>query len=902
MRYLLLSLLVLCGSVQLLAQTANPLEAQARSAIQAKGLEEEAVRERLKSRGIQIDALTPEQLIQLQPTIEGVLNEMEAEKNAEANPEAAENPAATGGEMPVSAPAQKTADTPVKATPATKKIEPPKTPTEIYGHQLFRNKDLAIFQTTSDVKPPDSYVLGVGDELTISVFGPSQFDSKFIINNEGYISPSQMPKIFLKGLTFGQAKALLRSRFSNFYRFAPEQFAVSISTARNILVNVFGEAVNVGSFNVSAANTAFNALVAAGGPTELGSVRNIKIIRGKETRNLDLYALINNPALQNEFYLENNDILHVPVAERIVAIGGAVRRAFKYELRSSENLNELLQFAGGLNANAYKEVIQVSRYVNDQQVLIDVNLKQLLDQKGNFTLLDGDLVLVREIPTAIENTASIQGAVALPGAYALSETPRLSDLLKKGGLRPESRTDLAFLLRTNPDSTRKLLQLNLDQVLPGSSEDLALQPRDLLTVYAKARYADRMSIRVMGAVRDTLPEYPFDPDSSITLARAILLAGGLRPDANGFGYILRTNPNNKKERDYLAVNISEALRQPDGRQNVRLRAWDEVRALSALDYTDVADVNVVGAVRNPGKYRYSPTLSLKDVLLLSGGLKLEAAQNRVDVYRVQFDNNKPTRTLAITVEVNEQLDINGGSAFRLQPFDEIVVRTVPDFELQEFVELNGEVLYPGRYALINDNEPLSSVIKRAGGLSPEADAHAATLYRTEQNKGFVVTRLDKALRNPSSPENHLLRGGDVINVPKYQHLVTIKAANTDLTQIFRTNVKNTGQISVAYNPGKRAGWYIKHYAGGFSKDANRSKVRVELPNGKVNRTKNVLGVIKIWPKVGKGGTVHVPIKKKKDAPIAKKDKKEFDWDKALTQILAVAGTAATITLAISALK
>lgn len=909
--FLLLFLLLLTSGITT-AQNKQVLEQQARSIIQSKGLDENEVKARLLQRGIDIENVTPEQLVQLQPQIEAVISEMEAEKKAaESTDPAADNSIESTPLTVEIVPSTTTNTAPAAGTPsvsetaaeqASQKNQLSLPPTEIYGHHLFRAKDVAIYRTTSEAKPPDSYILSSGDELTISIFGASQFDSKFTINKEGYIAPSNMPKIFLKGISLGQAKELLRSRFNNFYRFAPEQFAITLSTARTISVSIFGEAYNIGSFTVSAVNNAFNALVAAGGPTELGTVRNIKLIRGRVSKTIDLYQFINNPSTQFEFGLENNDIIHIPIAERIVSIQGAIRRPFKYELTGTENLLQLLDFAGGLTADAYREVIQVSRFADDKQVLIDVNLKALLASQQNFELKNGDAVIVRTIPTAIENTATIEGKINLPGQYALTETPRISDLLKKGELRPESRMDLAFLLRENPNGTRRLIQISPAQLLaqPGSADDLLLAPKDILTIYAQSRYTDSTSISVRGAVREEILTYPFASDSSITLERAINLAGGLRPDATGLGYILRSNPNNIKEKDYLPVDVSAALANPNGTANIVLQPFDEIVTLSAPAYTDVADVNVVGAVRTPGKFQYSPSLTLKDALILAGGMKLEAARNRVDVYRVIITPNQPTRTLAISVEVDNNYNITGGgSDFTIQPFDEIVVRTAPDFELQEFVNLNGEVLYPGRYALTSDNERLSELIQRAGGLSAEADDRAATLFRTENNKGFVVTRLDEAIRAPRSVEDHILKAGDVINIPKHQDLVTIRASNTDLSQILRSRVATGGQINVAWHRGKRAGWYIKEYAGGFSKNAHRKKVKVEQPNGKINRTRNFL-LFRHYPKVAKGSIVMVPAKPVKEKK--NREKGTVDWDKKLTQILAVTGVITSAAIAIAAFR
>ena len=924
--FFLFSFFVLNLSAQEPVAPSPTVQEQARQEIQRRGLDEAEVRARLLQRGIDMDKVTPEQLPQLQGTIEQVIKELEAEK-AQKQVKPTQPPS---GKPAVETPAKPTKPTQTPEDPAARiareraeaiqqKVkqgvsieeaiaeelaaaaqEDSLPPALVYGQHLFRDKSLSVFRTTNEVKPPDSYVLSTGDVITISIFGASQFDSQFEINKEGYIQPSQMPKIFLKGIRLGQAKELLRSRFSQFYRFAPEQFAVSLTTARSISVNIFGETNNYGSFSMSAINTAFNALAAAGGPSDLGTVRNIKVMRGQETKRLDIYAFMNNPAVQYDFFLEDNDIIHVPVAERVVGIRGAVRRPFRYELTDNENLSKLLEFAGGLAANAYRQVVQVQRFTGDKQVLIDVNLKEILDKKQDFILLNGDEVAIRTIPSPIENTARIEGAVELPGQYSLDETKRLSDLLKRGVLRPEARTDAAFLLRTNTDNTTRLIQLNISDILaaPGSAADLLLQPKDLLSVYALGRFTDVSTISITGAVRDTVLNYPYTQDSSLTIQRAVLLAGGLRPDANGVGLITRNSPNNVKELAYLEVDLAAAFDNPNSPANIVLQPFDQLEIMSRSTFADTAYIRVSGAVREPGEFIYGQNMTLREALLLAGGLKLEAARNRVDIYRIQIRENEPTRAIVARVQVDSNLVTPGG--YKILPYDEIVVRNVPEFEFQRFVEVQGEVRYPGRYALINENETLVDVINRAGGLSPEAFAEGASLYRSEGQKGFVVTDLADAMRNRRSSHNHILKERDVIRIPKREDLVTVGTANTRAAEVITAPLIANGLINVAYAPGRRAGWYVRTYAAGFGKTAKRTHVTVEQPNGQINHTRNFI-LFKSYPKVTHGSIITVGSKPEK-VKAAAKEKKTIDWDKALTQVLATAGTMATILLAVKALN
>jgi protein involved in polysaccharide export with SLBB domain len=464
---------------------------------------------------------------------------------------------------------------------------------------------------------------------------------------------------------------------------------------------------------------------------------------------------------------------------------------------------------------------------------------------------------------------------------------------------------VAFLLRTNANQSKRLIQLDLGALLnaPRSAADPTLAPADRITVLVASTYTDQSTISVSGAVRDSLIGYAYPQDSSLTLRRAILLAGGLRPEASGKGLILRVSPSNNKEKQYIEVDLAAAFDRPLSAANASLKPFDRLVVLSRPDFSDEAVISVSGAVRKAGKFPYGRGMSLRDALLLAGGLKLEAARNRVDIFRIQIRENEPTRTVVATLSLDSTFNITGSTpnAYAILPFDEIEVRSVPEFEFQRYVQIEGEVRYPGRYALINDNETLADVIERAGGLSTEAFSEGGSLFRTEGQKGYVVTQFAEALRNRKSPHNHILKNKDQIFVPKREDLVSISTANTNAEFAFSNGLLRASQINVAHHGGKKAGWYIREYAAGFDKKAKRSRVTVEHPNGKISGTRN-FGLFKVYPKVSKGSTIKVAAKPEKIKKDKNGNKKSIDWDKALTQILAVAGTMATIILATAALK
>ncbi len=738
-------------------------------------------------------------------------------------------------------------------------------PSEIYGHDIFQADSLKVFQPSTIVKIPDAYVIGMGDEIAVSIFGASNFDGTFEVTNGGYIQPKDMPRIFLKGLSWGQAKRLLQKRFARYYVFRPEQFTTSVLAPRAITINIFGEVQRPGSYHLVATNTAFNALIAAGGLTKKGSVRNILISNGSGQKTMDIYTLMTKPIAQFDFYLEDNVIIQVPPLGTVVDIKGAINRPYKYELKDNEGLTDLISYAGGLSADAVREVIQIKRFEGDQKILLDVNLKDLMSKGQRFVLQNGDEVLIRAIESTVMNAVIVEGAVEMPGEYALGTTPHISDLIEKAKLKREARRDMGFLVRMNPDSTYKLIQIDLGSIMEhrGGAEDLQLQPGDRLVVNALVNYTDRTMLKVSGAVRKEI-EYPFDPDNTITLEQALLLAGGLDREAADQGYIIRTNPTNTREKEYVRIDVKKALLHSDGTENILLEPLDEVVVLYSSEYTDVSSVAIEGAVREPGEFQYDASLSLRDLLILGGGLKREAS-GRIDVFRVSMEKGKPTSTLAVTIEVDESYNIvSGNTDFELRPHDKVVARMIPEFELQSMVTIEGAVQYPGVYALVDKNERLSSLINRAGGLTDQAFAEGAAIHRekmigdsiVDPNSMKVIIRLDEVLSDKNSANNVILKGNDVIMIPKKEDVVFIEMKNTRAMELSPVQYSSNPKIAVTYTSGKSAKWYINNYVGGFGTMASKDDVTVTAANGAVQRGRRI-GPFRKFPKPRKGATISI---------------------------------------------
>jgi protein involved in polysaccharide export with SLBB domain len=906
----------------------NPVvQQQIQVELQKRGLNQTEVDARLREKGIDVSNIKPEDVPRLEAQIQAVLKEMEAEKMGKKSKSKVDDGEVENVDVSEPEPfevknkdvklgTQRTIQTrggtdlkvdeiskaiksgeSVDVAIAEKLDESKETSVlaPVYGMQVFRNKSIKVFRNVDDVKAADNYVLGVGDQLAVSIWGVAEYEGVLTINKEGYVQPDKMPRIYLRGVTYGKAKEILKAKFGQYYPVNNERFSVTVNYKRTLTVNIYGEVFTPGGYTLPATNTAFNALVASGGPSDMGSVRRIQLLReGAKPRTIDVYEFMNDPSIRDKFYLEDNDIIHVPIADRIVTIEGAVKRPYSYELLPGENLSRLFDFAGSLADSAYTDIIQIKRYVNNKQVLLDVKYSELKALKKDFDLMSGDIVMVNKIGKVYDNFVAISGAVDFPKSYELTPGMKISDLLSKAVLSKNARQDVAFLQRTNLDGTFSYSRINLEEILTGKPENnLELKPKDKLIVYGLEKFTDRYSINITGCVR--LPQrYPFDASKQLKVEDALLLAGGLKPDASDVAYVMRRKTDDPMSKEYIRVNIKNLLLNKTSSDNFYLQPSDSLFVLSKSSFKDVFLIKVSGAVRNPGEYQYDSSLRLKDVLTLCGGLQLQGASNRVEISRVEMRNNAPTRVIVQTVSVNEDYETENGD-IQLLPFDQIVVRTIPEFSFQKSVTLQGEVMYPGTYVLTDKNETLKSVIERAGGLTAEAFLKGSQLYRIKDEVGFIVMNLESAMKDGRSKYNYILVENDVLTIPKMRDFVTIEGA-TNARDLFVGTVAATGKLAVPFYKGRRANYYVNNFTGGFSKNASKTDITVLYPNGSIKGTVN-LGLFKIYPHPSKGSTIKVGYKESLTDNKAKSEKKEkVEWEKLFSSTIAQASGILTLIL------
>ncbi|WP_195552887.1 SLBB domain-containing protein [Bacteroides eggerthii] len=663
---------------------------------------------------------------------------------------------------------------------------------QIFGHNIFDNENLT-FEPNINVATPNNYCLGAGDEVIIDVWGVSQKTIREIISPEGTVQIENLGPVYLSGKTVKEANNYLKNEFAKIYAGVTgetpnTQIKLTLGEIRSIQVNVMGEVVVPGTYTLSSFASVFHALYWAGGVNKIGSLRSIKVIRDGETvADVDIYDFIMEGRLKDDIRLQDGDVILVNPYQTLVQILGKVKRPMYYEMKPTETIATLLKYAGGFTGDAYKKAIRLVRKSGREHQIFNIDEMDY----SVFRVEDGDVLTVDSVLDRFENRVEVRGAVYREGLYQLSgEVNTVKQLIKKAeGVRGDAFLNRAVISREYDDLTREMIAIDLKGLLNGVVADIPLQKNDIL----------------------------FIP--------------------------------------------------------------------SVQDLREETTVAIHGEVADPGTYLYADKMTVEDLILQAGGLLEAAATTRVEVSRRVKD---PKSTVfSGTIGQNFSFDLKdgllvgeGSGSFHLEPFDEVYIRKSPAYHRQQTVTVAGEVLFSGNYALSKKNERLSDLITKAGGISSDAYAKGARLLRkmseeelrrkedvlrmaqmTSGGDSISVKKLDlsdtysvginleKALQNPGSDYDMVLREGDMLYVPEYVSTVKISGA---------VMYPNT----VLYKAGE--GWkYYVNQAGGFGNDARKRRAYVVHMNGTVSRLKSG-GAKEIEP----GCEIIVPSKdpKKKMSP------------------------------------
>ncbi len=634
--------------------------------------------------------------------------------------------------------------------------EKKETKRKIFGHDVFNNKNLT-FESSMNLATPQNYRLGPGDAVNVDIWGASQESVTETISPDGTITIEGIGVIQLGGLSVSQAKARLKKVLGP--RYQGSQIELTLGQTRTITISVMGEVNVPGTYTMSAFATVYNALYMAGGPNEIGTLRNVKVYRrGKLLSNVDVYDFLLNGKLSGDVRLQDNDVITVSPYEALVNITGKVKRPMFYEMKKTESAATLLRYAGGFTGDAYTKAIRINRKAGNRYSVFSVGEFDM----SQFKLMDEDSVSVDSTLNRYQNMVEIKGAVFRPGMYQVGGNISTVKALVEAaaGLTEGAISQHAVMHRMKPDRTLEMLSVDIRGILEGTTPDVPLRNEDVL---------------------------------------------------------------------YIASREEKNLKQT---------------------------VTISGEVLYPGVYRYAENESVEDLIIQAGGPTDAASLVKVDVAR-RITNPNATEAedriaQTFSFKLTKDFSIADQPDFRLQPFDEVYVRRSPNYTEQQNVTIEGEVQFQGTYALADKGQRLSDIIKQAGGLTkraypegtkllrlmtPEEREMLETVLRTAQrnsgkdsidvrklmtNANYPVgIELDKALKNPGSDDDPILREGDRIVVPRYDGTVTING------EVLYPN-------TVYFKDGKDTDYYID-LAGGTTSTAKKSQTIIIYMNGMVAR-------------------------------------------------------------------
>ncbi|MFC5408927.1 SLBB domain-containing protein [Larkinella bovis] len=504
---------------------------------------------------------------------------------------------------------------------------------KLFGYQLFNDPaNKSLFQPNLNIATPNGYVVGPNDQLNINIYGFSEASYLSTVNADGFIYIPRVGPIHISGLTIDQAKKRILDRLSKIYvglksgPYGPANtyMVVTLGDIRSIRVTVTGEAIRPGTYTVSSLSTALNVIYEAGGPNEIGSFRNVQVIRSNRVvATLDLYDLLITGIQRNDVRLQDNDNIRFSTFKSHVEINGATRRNNIFELLPNETMSRLLELAGGFSSNAYRARLKVTRFTSREMKVIDV----VESDFPSFVLLDGDQVSVENVLVRYENQVGIQGAVFRPGIFSLDQNKTLKQLINSAeGLKGEAFTGRIQIVRTRDDMAIENISLNLNEILNGTKPDVELKREDQVIIPSRFEMAEFAEVGIIGEVITPIEATPYV--ANMTLEDLILRAGGLKESAAAAQVeVVRR----KKDVDISSksAQISEvyrfnvdrdlSLKPTDSR--FMLMPYDLVHVRRSPNYQEQTFAHVDGEVVMPGQYPLiTKDQRISDLVKMAGGL------------------------------------------------------------------------------------------------------------------------------------------------------------------------------------------------------------------------------------------------------------------------------------------
>ena len=631
--------------------------------------------------------------------------------------------------------------------------DPAKT-TRIFGQDMFRNSQMT-FEPNLSIATPDTYILGSGDEIIVDVWGNSQMTHQTVVTPEGRVFIPDVGPVSVAGLTINEATTRLRSALGAIYEGLYDgsvQMKLSLSGIRSIQVNVMGEVGVAGTYTLPSLATLFHALYMAGGVSDIGSLRSIKVYRsGKLFTDVDVYDYILNGKSDSDIALRDGDLVIVAAYGNLVEVSGKVKRPMFYELRSGETVADVVAYAGDFTSDANRNMVSVTRRKGGQYKSFTVDANDL----GSFQLEDGDEVAIAGSIDRHENRVEVLGAVYREGYYALDDNMKTVKQLiaRADGLRDDAFMARAVLYREKADWTMEAKSIDLAGLMSGRVADITLRANDLLFITSVSEMQEDYTVTIFGSVArpDT---YPFA--EKMTVEDLIVTSGGLLESASTANITVTRRLKDSKSMqvsdvlfETFTVDVNDGL-VVDG-SNFELQPFDQVFVRRSPVYITQSSVKVQGEVAFEGDYPLSRrNMRLSEVIAAAGGTnpgafiegayllrkmtEEERQQNEslADMIEKQAGNERDSMSMVgisvsniytVGIDLAEALASPGSNS-------DIVLRDGDVIMVPEYngtVRVMGAVLYPNSVTY-RDGKSLRYYVKSAGGFD----------NRARKNRAFVI--------------------------------------------------------------------------------------------------------------------------------------------------------------------
>lgn len=649
---------------------------------------------------------------------------------------------------------------------------------KIYGHQVFNSQSLT-FEPSENLATPQNYRLGPGDEVVIDIWGTSEDHMRQTISPEGSIMISQIGPVYLNGLTIKDANQHIKSAFSRKYagmNDAETDIQVTLGQVRTIQVDILGEVATPGTFRMSPFSSVFHALYRAGGINDIGSLRNIQVLRnGKKVAGVDIYDYLFKGKTSGNIRLQEGDVIIVPPYEQLVNIDGNVKRPMYYEIKPDETVKSLLDYAGGFTGDAYGGMVRLSRQSGTENELYNIDRGEF----ATYRLQDGDIITVGTILDRYANRVELKGAVYRPGMFAIGDGLKtVRDLIDKAdGVTEDAYTDRVLLYREGPEKQLEVVALDLKDILRGAAPDITLKRNDMLVISSVNELEERGDVYIGGQVARP-GAYPYAANS--TVEDLIFQAGGLLEGASTARVDISrriVDPSATEATNQLAqeftVSIENGLAIGKGK-GFRLKPYDRVEVRRSPGYAPQETVAIDGEVLFAGTYTLCKRNErLSEFVTRAGGLidgayikgahlsrRLSESElaARKEALRLAMSNNSENMGDSIAIDkidlsnmYNVGIDLekalaNPGSDYDLvlMPGDSLYVP-----EKQSTVKISGDVMFPNA-VIYEPGKKLSHYINQAGGYG----------QRAKKGKAFIVYMngtVARAKRNtPIEPGCHII--------------------------------------------------------------------------------------------------------------------------------------------------